>query len=126
MTAEKTAEKTAGMVRGTPDWQRRRLFEEDAEQAWEDLNEPAPRAIEKLSFEALNHAWAALETMRSSYQILEDNFATCAEKLKGTPEADKLAGLFDKLTDIATECREIQQELRNECHRAWTERRFAG
>lgn len=118
--------RTAGMVEGTPAWQLDRMVESAASQAWEDLNEPAPRAIEKISFESLNHAWAAMETMKTSFNLLEDNFATCAEKLEGTPEADKLAGLFDKLADIATECREIQAGIREECHRAWTERRSVG
>lgn len=115
---------TAGR-RGTPDWQLDRMVESAAAQAWED-NQPEPVALSRYDFESINAAWAALETMGTSFNLLENNFADAMKFIDGTPEADKLASLFDSMADIATAVREIKKTLRVESHNAWTERRFAG
>ena len=114
---------TAGRT-GTPDWQLDNMIEAEAAQAWE--NQSAARPLAGCDYDSINNAWAALETMRISFNLLEDHFATATRQIEGTPEADKLASIFDQLSDLATEVRSIQSTLKDAKAVAFTERRYAG
>lgn len=117
---------TAGMVKGTPDWQLDRIYESECAEAWEKENEPQPTEISRYSFESINRAWAALETAKSTFGLLESEICEALESIIGTPQSDKLASLYDTISDLALEVKEIRDELKTESHRAWEGRRFAG
>ena len=117
--------RTAGMTKGTPDWQLDRMYEEEVAQAWEDLNE-RPQPLNRFTYDTIISAWAALETGRVEFDLLEDNIAKALQHIEGTPESDKLAGLYDALVDLRIETMRIKDTLKKASHEAWQERRFAG
>ena len=120
---------TAGMVKGTPDWQLDNQYEAETAAEWERQNAPDVEPINPLNcknFDQINLAWAQLETMKTEFGCIETNFTNAIDAIRNTPEADKLASIFDQMSDLVLEITNIRKHLRNEAHKAWTERRFAG
>ena len=117
---------TAGMAKGTPDWQLDRMYEEEVAQAWEKSNEQPPQPLNNFNYDTLISAWASLETGEMQFELLEDNLAKALQHIEGSPESDKLAELYDSMVDIRIEAMRIKDTLKQYAHKAWTERRFAG
>lgn len=120
---------TAGMAKGTPDWQLDNQYEAETAAEWERQNAPDVEPINLLNrknYDSLIGAWASLETVKTEFACIETQFANAMENIKNTPESDRLASIFDQLSDLMLEVTAIRQHLRNEAHKAWTERRFAG
>ena len=115
---------TAGRT-GTPDWQLDKLYEDECAAAWETENQPGI-PLARIGFDALNKAWAALETARVSFDLISQQLAEAAECVADTPESDKLCELYDRLENLRTDTGAIRETLRTEKHRAFEQRRFAG
>lgn len=124
-----TVERTAGMVRGTPEWQLDNQYEAETAAEWARQNAPEEEPINLLNrkdYDTLISAWAALENVKAEFGLMETNFAKAMEKIPNTPESDRLASIFNQLSDLMLEVTAIRQRLRKEAHNAWSERRFAG
>ena len=122
-------ERTAGMVRGTPEWQLDNQYEAETAAEWERQNAPEEEPINLLNrkdYDTLISAWAALENVKAEFGLMETEFAKVMEKIPNSPESDRLASVFDQMADLMLEVTAIRQRLRNEAHKAWKERRFAG
>lgn len=121
-------EKTAGMVRGTPEWQLDNQYEAETAAEWERQNAEAEpiNLLNRKDYDTLISAWAALENVKAEFGLMETNFAKAMEKIPNTPESDRLASVFDQLSDLMLEVTAIRQRVRKEAHNAWAERRFAG
>ena len=118
--------KTAGMTHGTPDWQLDNQYEAESAAEWEKQNGTEVTALNRKSFDSLNRAWAALETARLDFESLQNYIATACQHIDGTTEGDKLASIYDTLSDLRIEVKAIREKLRNEKHEAYTDGRCAG
>ena len=116
--------KTAGMTKGTPDWQLDNLFEGECAEEWEKANEPEPKALDRFDYDSITRAWTALEGARIQYELLENRICDALQRIEGTPESDKLASIYDSLTNLRLETKEIRETLKKESHKA-LERRYA-
>lgn len=104
--------KTAGMVQGTPDWQLDKLYEKECDRAWEEQQEePKSNQLEKFNFDELNDAHSNFAVIKCDCQSLVKYIGFAIDALPGTPEADKLAGISDTISDLWAEMKEISARL---------------
>lgn len=97
-------------------------FDRAVDQMWEEMQ---PKAIEvedpyvKFDFNTLNDAWANLETSLGDFGGIERFVNSAMELLKGTPEHDKLASIYDSITDLEAEVMKIRTKLKAESRKAF-------
>lgn len=100
-------------------------FDQAVDQMWEEMQ---PKAIEvedpylKFDFNTLNDAWASLETSLLDFGGIERFIDHAMEEIKGTPEHDELASIYDSITDLEAEVIKIKTKLKNEASKAFDRR----
>lgn len=88
------------------------MIERAVEKQWEEENPPAPaNPIESLSNETRISAYSTLNTARFMLGLVLDDLDSTFEKIKDTPQGDKLGSLHDQLSDINYELLKIEREV---------------
>ena len=105
-------ERTAGMVIGTPDWQLDMMYEGESAEMWEKSNEQPKEPLDFIEEQKLLGAATKLFVAKTSDL---DNALTwiseAVDLIAGTPEADKLASIYDAVSDLSYEMMQIQQKV---------------
>ena len=104
--------KTAGMVKGTPDWQLDMMYESESDRLWEEQqDQPKANPLEKFNFDALNEAHASLLVSLIECKSIDKYIGEAIEAIPGTPEADKLALIADSISDLCADIKDIYKRL---------------
>ena len=88
------------------------MFERAVEKQWEEENPPAlADPIASLSVETRISAFADLATTRYMLKLCIEDIGEACDKVKNTPQGDKLAGMYDQLSDFTYELKKIEREI---------------
>lgn len=88
------------------------MFERAVEKQWEEENAPAPAdPIESLSNSTRISAYSTMYTARYLLGLVLDDLDSTFEKIKDTPQGDKLGSLHDQLSDIRYELLNVEREV---------------
>ena len=110
---------TAGMVHGTPDWQLDRMVESEAAAAWEDQQvKDVPKPLDSLTFNQKNEAHSSLTVVELDFKGVKKYLSDACDAIPGTPEADKLASIYDTVSDLYAEVIEIRKTIHKSMHGA--------
>ena len=108
---------TAGMVHGTPDWQLDRMVESEAAAAWEDQQvKEVPKPLDSFSFDQKNEAHSSLTVVDLDFSSIKKYLAEACDAIPGTPEADKMASIYDAVSDLYAEMIEIKETIHKSMH----------
>ena len=111
--------KKAGDVVGTPDWQLNLMYETESDRLWEEQNKQPEDPLDSIDMDNLLEASCNLNTAKTcDNDNALDWIAKAIELIKGTPEAEKLADIYDRLSDLTYEMVLIHDRL----HLKWRER----
>ena len=112
--------KRAGDVVGTPDWQLNRLYENESDRMWEEMNRTEiSDPLDEVDTQNLLSVSTHLETAKEcDFDFALDWISKSIELIKGTPEADKLASIYDAVSDLSYEMMQIAKKA----HEKWRER----
>ena len=114
-----TMVRTAGMVNGTPDWQLDRMWESESARKWEEQQEQPKDAFDFVEPEDLLAVYAHLNTAKeTSIDHAIEWTEKAMELIKGTPEYDKLAVLYDTLSDVGYD----MMQIADKAHKYWRKR----
>lgn len=106
-------EKTAGMVQGTPDWQLDRMWETESAKIWEALNAEPVSATQKLDGKKRRIACGMIEMMlHMDMAPALEWIAQAYNEVENTPAGDRLAMIYDRMSDIKTDLRCIAAEIK--------------
>lgn len=102
-----------GYPRTTSDAELERIIEADMEKAWENAQPEAPvkevPQMRKLDENQTIEAFAGCSTAVMCMDHSLNWIATTIERAKGTAEADKLASVYDTLSDLRYEVNKIKE-----------------
>lgn len=111
--------RTAGMVTGTPDWQLDLMYEGESAEMWEKANEQPKEPLDFIEPNNLLEAYSKLWTAKTcDFDNALRWISEAIENLKGTPEADRLASIYDAVSDLSYEVRKIYEKA----HKKWEAR----
>lgn len=89
-----------------------RAIEIANENEWEAQNPPEPsQPIKSLSNDVRISAYAIINTGRFMMGIGLEYIGEGLELVKNTPQGDKLAGLYDQLSDLIHDLKEVEREV---------------
>lgn len=94
--------------RTTTDAELDRMIEEECGKAWAEQQitvTPINQPSQEQRIEADASARLALDNFNRGMEWLD----TTMERVKGTPEADKLASIYDQISDLVYEVRQIKK-----------------
>lgn len=97
-----------GYPRVTSDAELDRMIEAECEKGWEEQQAEVAQ-MRTLTEEEMVNAFASCAVAISCFDHLLDWIATTIDRSKGTPEADKLAGMYDELSDRRLELKKIKE-----------------
>ena len=101
----------AGDVVGTPDWQLDRMYEDESAKKWEEQTKRAADPMDFIEPEDLLYASTHLEVAKEvNFDNALEWISKTIDLLKGTPEADKLAEIYDRLSDLSSEMMQIHDK----------------
>lgn len=104
--------KTAGMVKGTPDWQLDKMYEDESDRLWtEQQEQPKANPLKQFGFDELNDAHSSLCVPLLDCQSIVKFIGDAINAIPGTPEADKLASIADEVSDLEAEIDKISKTL---------------
>ena len=89
-----------------------RAIEIANEMEWEAQNPPElAKPIEMLKSTVRISSYASINTARYLLKLALDDIGEGQEKVKNTPQGDKLAGLYDQLSDFIYDLKEVEREV---------------
>ena len=100
-----------GYPRTTSDVQLDNMIEAENEKSWNEQQIPVKEVpqMRKLNEEEIVNAFAACSVAVMCMDHSLDWIATTIERAKGTAEADKLASIYDTLSDLRYEVNKIKE-----------------
>ena len=88
------------------------MIERDAERQWEEENPPAPaNPIESLSTDDRIHAHSCIDTAGFLLTLVLGDIEDAQKTVNNTPQGDKLGGLYDQLSDLAFDLKNVSKEV---------------
>ena len=88
-----------------------RAIEIANELEWEAQNQPIAKPIETLKTTTRISSYASINTAMYLLKLALDDIGEGQEKVKNTPQGDKLAGMYDQLSDFIYDLKEVEREV---------------
>ena len=95
--------KTAGMTRGTPDWQLDLMVGAESSKLWRQLNT-------ETDGETLRQAARSLRFVIEDLDTACDNVNEAAETLVDTPEGDRVRSILDDMEKVLEELKTMEKK----------------
>ena len=78
---------------------------------WEMENQQPSQPIERLSDKKRISAYAKVNTARFLFKMCIDDIEEAMCEIQDTPQCDKLASIYDQLSDLMPELKNVEGEI---------------